>query len=252
MSLINFIILLSIFQYGHCLTLTLEDFDNWKKLMTAELKEEIFAELPETEEIKRMNKEIQEFTKTNEEIATVVQSQGIKLDSFQANIENQTKQIKKLENRIEVLDENQNEIKNMTSSMKASLDELKNNHVEDQTETNDHFDELENELNGLEVNLNESELTLKNHTAQIVQLKISIDQLNESELILKNHTDQTVQLKTSIDKHNESEFILKNHTDQIDQLKISIDKLEVQQNETKGIIKDLHPIEGTHLNCNFY
>ena len=116
----------------------------------------------------------------------------------------------------------------MTSSMKASLDKLKSNHVEDQTETNDHFGELENDLNGLTVNL------------------------NESELILKNHTDQTVQLKTSIDKHNESEFILKNHTDQIDQLKTSMDKLEIEQNETKGIIEDLHPMEGTHLNCNFY
>ena len=98
MSLVNFITLLSIFQYGHCLTLTLEDFDNWKKLMKAELKEEIFVELPETEEIKRMNKKIQEFTKTNEEIATVLQSQGIKLDSFQANIENQNKQINQLAN----------------------------------------------------------------------------------------------------------------------------------------------------------
>ena len=252
MSLVNFITLLSIFQYGHCLTLTLEDFDNWKKLMKAELKEEIFLELLETEEIKRMNRKIEEFTKTNEEILSVVQSHGIKLDSFQANIENQSNQINQLENRIEVLDENQNEVKNLTSSMKASLDKLKSNHVEDQTETSDHFGELENDLNGLTVNLNESELILKNHTDQIVQLKISIDQLNESELILKNHTDQTVQLKTSIDKHNESEFILKNHTDQIDQLKISIDKLEVQQNETKGIIEDLHPMEGTHLNCNFY
>ena len=267
---------MSIFQYGHCLTLTLEDFDNWKKLMKAELKEEIFVELPETEEIKRMNKKIQEFTKTNEEIVTVAQSQSIKLDSFQANIENLTNQINQLANRIKVLDENHNEVQNMTSSMKASLDKLKSNHVEDQTDTSDHFGELENDLNGLEVNLNESELILKNHTDQIVQLKRSIDQLNESELILKNHTDQTVQLKRSIDKLNESELILKNHTDQmvqlktsidklneselilkihtdqIVQLKTSIDKLEVEQNETKGLIKDLHPIEGTQLNCNFY
>ena len=228
MALANFIILLSIFQYGHCLTLTLEDFDNWKKLMKAELKEEIFVELPETEEIKRMNKKIQEFTKTNEEIVTVVQSQSIKLDSFQANIENLTNQINQLANRIEVLDENHNEVQNMTSSMKASLDKLKSNHVEDQTDTSDHFGELENDLNGLEVNLNESELILKNHTDQIVQLKTSIHKLNESELILKIHTDQIVQLKTSIDK------------------------LEVEQNETKGLIKDLHPIEGTQLNCNFY
>ena len=252
MSLVNFITLLSIFQYCHCLTLTLEDFDNWKKLMKAELKEEIFLELPETEEIKRMNKKIQEFTKTNEEILTVVQSQGIKLDSFQANIENQTNQINQLANRIEVLYENHNEVQNMTSSVKKSLDQLKINHGEDQTATNDHYDELENYLNGLEVNLNETELILKNHTDQIVQLKTSIGQLNESELILKNHTNQTVQLKTSIDKLNESELILKNHTDQIVQQKTSIDKLEVEHNETKGLIKALHPIEGTHLNCNFY
>jgi chromosome segregation ATPase len=219
--------------------------------MKAELKEEIFVELPETEEIKRMNKIIQEFTKTNTEILTVLQSQGIKLDSFQANIENQSNRINQLANRIEVLDENHNEVQNMTSSIKESLDKLKSNHVEDQTETNDHFDELENELNGLEVNLNESELILKNHTDQIVQLKTSIDQLNESELIFKNHTDQIVQLKTSMDKLSESESILKNHTDQIDQLKTSIDKLEVEQNETKGIIEDLHLKKGTHPNCNF-
>ena len=66
MSLVNFITLLSIFQYGHCLTLTLEDFDNWKKLMKEELKEEIFLELPETEEIKGINQKIRKVVQTEE------------------------------------------------------------------------------------------------------------------------------------------------------------------------------------------
>ena len=112
MSLVNCIMLLSILQYGHCLTLTLEDLENWKKLMKAELKQEIFLELPETEEIKRMNKKIHGITKSNEEITTVVQSHGIKLDSFQTNIDNQTNQIDQLVNRIEVIDENHNEVQN--------------------------------------------------------------------------------------------------------------------------------------------
>ena len=79
MSLINLLIVVSIFQCVHCLTklrtpeheLTelkseirkevLEDLENWKKLMKAELKQEIFLELPETEEVKRINKKNEEL-----------------------------------------------------------------------------------------------------------------------------------------------------------------------------------------------
>jgi chromosome segregation ATPase len=249
MSLVNFTILLSILQYGHCLTLTLEDFDNWKKLMKAELKEDIFLELPETEQIKRMNRKIREVMKTNEEIITIVQSHGTKLDSFQADIKNKTNQIQDLAKKIEVLDENHHEVQNMTSLMKTSLDQLKSNHGEHQTATNGHFYELENYLNGLEVNLNKSELILKNHTDQMVKLKSKdgehLTATNYHFGELENHLNG---LEVNL---NESDLILKNHTDQIVQLKTSIDRLEAEQNETKGLIEDLHSTEGTHLTCNF-
>ena len=54
-----------------------------KAELKSEVKNEIFLELSETEEIKRMNREIQEVTKTNKEIVTVVQDHGIKLGSLQ-------------------------------------------------------------------------------------------------------------------------------------------------------------------------
>ena len=84
MSLVNFIILLSVLHYGHCLTLTLEDLENLKKLMKAELKEEIFLELPETEEIKRINQKIHEATKGNEE---TIQNQSTALRELKTELE---------------------------------------------------------------------------------------------------------------------------------------------------------------------
>ena len=87
MLVINFLILSSIFQYGHCLTVTLTDLENWKKQMKAEVKDEvkkeILLELSEAEEIKRINTKIHDVTKANQEIVTVVQDHGTKLDSFQ-------------------------------------------------------------------------------------------------------------------------------------------------------------------------
>ena len=78
-------LLMLIFQYGYCLTLTLSELENWKKQMKAELKNEIFLELAETEEMKRMNKEIHEVTKSNEEIVTVVQDHTIKFIAKKSN-----------------------------------------------------------------------------------------------------------------------------------------------------------------------
>ena len=65
----------------------------------------------------------------------------------------------------------------MTNFVKTSLDQLKSNYDEHQTATNHHFDELENDLNGLEINKNETELVLKNHTDQLVELETNIDEL---------------------------------------------------------------------------
>ena len=58
---LNLLILISLFQFGQSLTLTLSELEEWKKLMKAELKQEIFLELPETEEVKRINKKNEEL-----------------------------------------------------------------------------------------------------------------------------------------------------------------------------------------------
>ncbi len=55
MQLLTLLILISIFQYGQNVTLTLSELEDWKNQMKAELKleieTEIFQELPETEDI---------------------------------------------------------------------------------------------------------------------------------------------------------------------------------------------------------
>ena len=144
MSIANFIILISILHYGHCLTLTLEELENWKKLMKAELKQEIFLEMPETEEIQRINQKIQEVTKGNEEIITVVQSHGITLDNFQ-----ETETI--IENHSNLLDDlvaKQNETE-------VTIDELKNNQTESLDIVKNQVNDLENSCTGFGVNQTE-------------------------------------------------------------------------------------------------
>ena len=183
MSLVNFIILLSIFHYGHCLTLTLEELENWKKLMKAELKQEIFLEMPETEEIQRINQKIQEVTKGNEEIITVVQSHGITLDSFQelrqnfqeteTIIENHSNLLDDLvakqnetEVKIEDLTTNQNEnlvivnnqisdVVNKQNETEVTIDEIKNNQTESLDIVKNQINDLENSCTGFGVNKTE-------------------------------------------------------------------------------------------------
>ena len=169
MSLVNFIILLSILQYGHCLTLTLEDLENWKKLMKAELKQEIFLELPETEEIKRINLKIHEVTKGNEEIITVVQSHSITLDSH-------TQFTEKFNN----LNDSINSYSDQVIAIKADVDEIKMNQNETLLFVNEQIEELENELDGLEVNQNE---TIQSQSTVLREFKNELngftDQLND-------------------------------------------------------------------------
>ena len=76
---LKLLILISLFQYGQTVTLTLSELEDWKNQMRAELKleikTEIFQELPETEDIKRINTQLGNFVKTSQEIITAVQGE---------------------------------------------------------------------------------------------------------------------------------------------------------------------------------
>ena len=65
-------LLIFVFQYGHCVTQTLTELEDWKNEIKAELKNEIFEELAETAEIRRIDSKLNEITKSNQEIKTVV------------------------------------------------------------------------------------------------------------------------------------------------------------------------------------
>jgi len=219
-------LLMFIFQYGYCLTLTLSELENWKKQMKAEVKNEIFLELAETEEMKRMNKEIHRVTKSNKEIVTVVQDHSIKLVGLQeltgkfqetktqienlgdelnatiSNVENlelnHSENINQLENRIGVIDRNHNEaqdainnILNQVNLVKTSLDQLGSDRDDQQVALNDQLDELENGLHGIVLNQNETKLVILNHANQLIQVEACIEELkvdqNETKVLVKNH-----------------------------------------------------------------
>lgn len=80
-------LLIFIFRYGHCVNQTLTELEDWKNEIKAELKNEIFEELAETAEIRRIDSKLNEITKSNQEIITVVQDHGIKLNSLHELIE---------------------------------------------------------------------------------------------------------------------------------------------------------------------
>ena len=65
-------LLIFIFRYGHCVNQTLTELEDWKNEIKAELKNEIFEELAETAEIRRIDSKLNEITKSNQEIKTVV------------------------------------------------------------------------------------------------------------------------------------------------------------------------------------
>ena len=96
--------MISIFQYGQSLTLTLSELEEWKKQLRAELKleikTEIFQELPETEEdITRIDTQLGSVVKTSQEIITAVQDLSIQLQSlqeFSQEVHNHTMQIENL------------------------------------------------------------------------------------------------------------------------------------------------------------
>ena len=199
MTLANFIILLSILHYGHCLTLTLEELENWKKLMKAELKQEIFLEMSETEEIKRINQKIQEVTKGNEEIITVVQSHGISLDSFQEFKEN----FKETGTQIESLSRDFSETKILVENHSNLLTDIvaKQNETEVTIQsqsvelTEDLFGQFQwfiktvndLDLDELEVNQTKFQAIMKTN---LIQLETDIDEIknnqNESLVIVNN------------------------------------------------------------------
>ena len=80
-------LLILIFRFGHCVNQTLTELEDWKNEIKAELENEIFEELAETAEIRRIDSKLNEITKSNLEIITAVQDHGIKLNSLQELIE---------------------------------------------------------------------------------------------------------------------------------------------------------------------
>ena len=221
----SILLLMSIFQYGHSLTLTLTDLENWKKQMKAELKsevkDEIFLELSETEEIKRISKEIHEVTKNKEEIITVVQDHGIKLGSLQEFTEK--------------FQETETHIENLGKELNKTISLIGN----------------------LEVTQNETDLITKRHADLITELQSGIKDLevknNETHESIKiafdqqvANNDQLYELENDLNGivvyQNETKLVILNHANQLlVQLETNIDKLEIEQKETKAYIKSFHP-----------
>ncbi len=84
---LKLLILISLFQYGQSVTLTLSELEDWKNQMRAELKleikTEIYQELPETEDIKRIYTELGKNSKNSHELISAVQDHTIQLESLQ-------------------------------------------------------------------------------------------------------------------------------------------------------------------------
>ena len=287
MLLIYFVILLSIFQYGHCsLTLTLTDLENWKKQMRADLKEEvkkeIFLELPESEEIKRMNSKIHQVTKSNQEIITVVQDHGTKLDSFQefaekiqeteiqienlgkdlhetkVHVENHSNMITSFEINLNVtegntqtqfgvMDNNLNVIKNSIDDLN---DKFKVNQTKFQASIDEHFskfDTLENRVNVMEENQEKLQITINNHSSKEITMQADVDQLrknqNESLVVVNDQLDELENEINGLEMNqNETDLIIKNHTDQITDLENHHD-LQAEQSHDQVDIKTTSEIQ---------
>ena len=235
MSLVNFIILLSILHYGHSLTVTLEDLENWKKLMKAELKQEIFLE-------------IHKVMKSNEEIITVVQSHGNKLDSFQEfreNFQETGTQIESLsslvENHLNLLTDivaKQNETEVTIQSQSVELNEQKNyldnfnDTVIEFTKTVNDLD-LNSRIDELEVNQTKFQATINTNFSQ---MNDKIDGVIENQSgipdMITDCSSQVTGMETDINdlKYNQTEIlvIIKN---QINDLENSFSGLGVNQTE---------------------
>ena len=91
---LKLLILISFFQYGQTVTLTLSELEDWKNQMRAELKLEI-----KTEIFQEINTQLGNVAKTSQEIITVVQDHGVQLGNLQEftqEVHNNTIQIKNL------------------------------------------------------------------------------------------------------------------------------------------------------------
>ena len=147
MPSLKFLILISLFQYGQSVTLTLSELEDWKNQMRAELKLEIktemYQELPETEDMTRMNTKLNNFEKTSQEIITAVQDHGAQLEELTLEVHNHTTQIENLgtesqetnglvehhSNKINELDFNQNETKSIVENQSTDLNRFENDWI---------------------------------------------------------------------------------------------------------------------------
>ena len=94
MLLLNLLILISIFPYGHSVSLTLSELEDWKNQMRAELKLEI-----KTEIYQKISTQLGNIAKTSQEIITVVQDHGVQLGNLREltqEVHNHTIQIENL------------------------------------------------------------------------------------------------------------------------------------------------------------
>ena len=134
---LNLLILMSIFQFGQSLTLTLSELEEWKNLMKAELKLEILSNVE----------------KTIQEIITAVQDHGIQLGSlqeFKQEVHNHTTQIESLNTEIQ-------ETSGLVEDHSSKINELNLN----QNETKSDMENLSTELNRFKNELSELNKTLQ-------------------------------------------------------------------------------------------
>ena len=211
--------MISLFQFGQSLTLTLSELEEWKKLMKAELKLEIktemYQELPETEDMTRMNAKLNNIEKTSQEIITAVQDHGAQLESLQEltlEVHNHTTQIENLgtelqetnglvehhSNKISELDLNQNETKSTVENQSAELNRLENDWIgfnETLQESNDALNysitakgnEFQQFLTDIESIHNEDKVELIRNMTEITKaFEDQTKALQESEISLNN------------------------------------------------------------------
>ena len=121
--------MISIFQYGQSLTLTLSELDEWKKQMRAELKleikTEIFQELPETEEdITRIDTQLGNVVKTSQEIISAVQDLSVQLQSLQEFTQEVNNHTTRMENIEAELQETNSLVENQSTELNRFENEL--------------------------------------------------------------------------------------------------------------------------------
>jgi myosin heavy subunit len=247
MQLLNLLILISIFQYGQSLTLTLSELDEWKKQMRAELKleikTEIFQELPETEEdITRIDTQLGNVVKTSQEIISAVQDLSVQLQSLQEftqEVNNHTTQVENIEAELQ---ETNSLVENQSTELNRFENELIGFNETLQESNNalnysiaDKANELHQLLRDIESLQSQDKVELIRNMTEMKMEMIGdqAEALQESEISLNN----SIALQT-IGFHRLLEEIKKEQKSIMDGIKTDIETEFLQQiGETKEFYK---------------